>query len=107
VPQGDEVPVLGEPINNCLDDALVVDVRESFHEVHGHVGPDDGWHVEGLKKTHRVEMLQLVALTCYTHLYEVLDHHLHIGNMKVEAQPLQCLGHALMACTVSSLKDGR
>jgi hypothetical protein len=107
VPQGDEVSVLGEPVNDHQDDGLAVDARESFHEVHGHVGPDDGWHVEGLKKTRRVEILRLVVLTCCTHPYVVLDHHLRTGNMKVEVQPLQRLGHPLMAGTVHSIKDAR
>jgi hypothetical protein len=29
----------------------------STTEVHGHIGPDDGRHVEGLQETRQVEML--------------------------------------------------
>jgi hypothetical protein len=69
----------------------------STTKVHGHIGPDDGRHVEGLQETRQVEMLRLVALACCTCPYEVLNHHLHAGNMKVKTQLLQCLGYALMA----------
>jgi hypothetical protein len=49
MPQGDEVPIFGEPVNGSQDDELVVHAGEYLSEVHGHVSPHDGRYVEGLQ----------------------------------------------------------
>jgi len=59
----DEVRVFGEPIDHRQHYRFAAHLWKPLNEVHCDVLPDRRGNGQGLKKTRRVEMLRLVALT--------------------------------------------
>jgi hypothetical protein len=101
MPQGNEVAVLGEPVDDREDHQLAIDAGESLHEIHGDVGPHNGRHVERLKQASRVKMLGFVALERGTGMHKVLYRLLGARNVEVEAQAVEGLCHSFMSRTTS------
>jgi hypothetical protein len=46
--QWNKMGELGESVDRCQDDRLVVDPREALHEIHGYVSPHRGRNVQWL-----------------------------------------------------------
>jgi hypothetical protein len=103
VPKRNEVHVLGELVNHTQDDTLTIDVEKTFDEVHCHVSPHDGWHIDELQQAYRMDLLWIVSLASGARSHEVLNHHLCSCHVEVEVQTMQGIGDALMAHPVGGL----
>jgi hypothetical protein len=74
VPEGNEMSVHGKPIKHRQNDLLAIDTGKYFDEVHGHICPPGGGHIEGLKEASRMQMVCLVLLAHGASANKILDH---------------------------------
>jgi hypothetical protein len=64
---------LGEPVDYCQNDKLVVDPREALNDVHGYISPHRGRNLQWLEQAARLKLLHLVLLTGGTRADMVTD----------------------------------
>ena len=101
VAEGDEVRVLGEPVDNGEDDGLSVDLGKALDEVHRDIRPHLGRNVERLKKACRLESRCLVALEHDACTNKVVDKPAVAGNVEVLSQAHEGLLDTLVAGSMS------
>ena len=83
VAEGDEVRVLGEPVDDGEDDRLSVDLGKALDEVHRDIHQHLGRNIERLKKAYWLESRCLVALERDAGTNKVLDKPAVTGNVEV------------------------
>src|SRR3978361_831068 len=95
---GDEVPHLGQPINDYPDLGEAIRFRESHNEIHRNSLPRLVRDVQGLQKTVLLLVTGLVPLANITTPDIVLDIFVHLGPEEVLLQEFHCLELPKMPC---------
>lgn len=91
VPQGNEVCVFGDPVDDGEDDALAVHLQKTFNKVRRDVKPNLGRDVKWLEKAGQVQLFDFVALAHCAGTHEVADDCVVVVDAKVCAKALQVL----------------
>jgi hypothetical protein len=86
VSQRQKVRGLGESVDHRKNDRLSIDVRQSFHEIHGHIGPNCRRDTQRLQQLCRVEVLRLVLLAHHAGPHELLHQSARTRHMEVSAE---------------------